>query len=324
MQPLVSIITPSYNQVKYLEATLNSVLRQDYPNLEYIVVDGGSDDGSLAIIKEYADEFSWWVSEQDQGQAAAINKGFHKATGDILAWLNSDDLYLPHVISKAVKVFEDNPQVGMIYGNAFSADGDGYLLNELRFENWETLDLLQFNMICQPAVFMRKQVLENVGYLDTSYHFFLDHQLWIRIARESQLLHIPDYWAVSRYHPEAKNVTMASKCSEEVWRIIDWAGNQPDLADMMADNHSKIWAGAYQISARYLLDGGKPFQAFRNYFQAARTWPPSLKDFWHRMLFAALSIVGLGFLGDWYYRWKYNRPKNQKLNRSYENWSGIQ
>ncbi len=109
MKPLVSIITPSYNQVQYLEDTIQSVIQQDYPNIEYIVVDGGSTDGSLEVIERYKNKLAWWVSEPDQGQADAINKGFRKASGEIIAWLNSDDLYLPGAISSAVELFQENP-----------------------------------------------------------------------------------------------------------------------------------------------------------------------------------------------------------------------
>ena len=190
MKPLVSVVTPSYNQASYLEATLQSVLEQDYQPLEYLVVDGGSTDGSQAIIQQYANKLAWWVSEPDQGQADAINKGFKKATGEIVAWLNSDDLYLPGAVSAAVEIFEEHPEVGVVYGDAISADGEGRLLNELRAASWDVLDLLQFKIICQPAVFMRRSALEAVGYLDPSYHFFLDHQLDAPAALQKDIWHI--------------------------------------------------------------------------------------------------------------------------------------
>ncbi len=325
MKPLVSIITPSYNQAAYLKATMESVLNQDYPAIEYIVVDGGSTDGSQKIIESYANRLAWWVSEPDQGQADAINKGFKRAKGDIIAWLNSDDMYLPWTIPEVVDTFIAHPQAGMIYGDAVSCDRDGRLLNELRFDTWNVKDLLQFNIICQPAVFMKRSLLDKIGYLDTSYHFFLDHQLWIRIARESEMIHQPRIWAVSRYHQEAKNVTMASTMvGTEVYRILDWAEKESDLAEIVEKNHRKTWSGAYQIIARYLLDGGMPQQAFRMYFQSVKKWFPSLKDYWHRWLFSALNVLGFGILGKYYYDLKKNRPPRFLMDEDLSSWYGIQ
>ena len=324
MKPTVSIVTPSYNQASYLEAALRSVLEQDYQPLEYLVVDGGSTDGSQAIIQQYANKLAWWVSEPDQGQADAINKGFKKATGEIVAWLNSDDLYLPGAVSAAVEIFEEHPEVGVVYGDAISADGEGRLLNELRAASWDVLDLLQFKIICQPAVFMRRSALEAVGYLDPSYHFFLDHQLWIRLAREYRLFHQADFWAVSRYHPAAKNVTLAAQSGAEVYRILEWAGNQPDLERIIQENYHQIWSGAYAMIARYLLDGGKPGEAFQNYTKALQAYLPSLKNYWHRYLFSGLSVLGLGFLGKWYYSLKARRTPEISQDPSLADWPGIQ
>lgn len=320
---LVSIITPSYNQARFLEDTLQSVLRQDYPNIEYIVVDGNSTDGSREIIEDYAEHLAWWVSEPDDGQADAINKGFRRATGEIIAWLNSDDLYLPGAITEAVEAFQRHPEAGLVFGDAVSADAEGHLLNHLPAGDWGLPDLLRFRIITQPAVFMRRSVLEKVNYLDPTYHFFLDHHLWIRVARETEILHQARTWAVSRYHAEAKNVTMAGQCGEEAYRIVAWAESQPDLADLVEEDSRRIRAGAHQINARYLLDGGQPWPALRGYVHAALTYPPHLTDFWHRLLFAALSLVGGNFLAKWYYAWKNRRPPHLNLDHSLEGWPGI-
>src|SRR6266540_1502850 len=131
---LISIITPSYNQAPYLEQTIQSVLGQDYPRLEYIVVDGASTDNSFEIIKKYNDRLAYWISEKDSGQAEAINKGFARAGGEILAWLNSDDYYLPNTISAVVKCFEENPDVVMVYGDMLAVDGKGRTINVLNYK----------------------------------------------------------------------------------------------------------------------------------------------------------------------------------------------
>jgi len=159
--PLVSIITPSFNQAAYLEQTINSVLNQDYPNIEYIVMDGGSTDDSAAVIKKYADKLAYWVSEKDRGQADAINKGFARATGEIVAWLNSDDYYLAGAVSAAVKTFAEHPDVMLVYGNMLAVDADGKTFNTLTYKQLTLEDLLCFQIIGQPAVFMRRSALQS-------------------------------------------------------------------------------------------------------------------------------------------------------------------
>src|SRR3989337_3125219 len=129
-KPLVSIVTPSYNQGSFLEETIRSVLGQDYPHLEYIIVDGGSSDGSGEIIQRYSDRLAWWISEPDQGQTDAINKGFSRAKGEIFAWLNSDDTYLPGAVSEAVSFLSSHPEVGMVYGDANLIDDSGKVIGK--------------------------------------------------------------------------------------------------------------------------------------------------------------------------------------------------
>ncbi len=298
----ISIITPSYNQAAYLEQTIRSVLAQDAPGMEYIIVDGGSTDGSVDIIERYADRLAWWVSEPDAGQADAINKGLRRATGKYVAWLNSDDLYAPGAVAHAVRTLEQNPDLGFVYGDAVSFDHHGHPLNDMAFADWGLDGLVGFNIICQPAVFMRRAVLEQAGYLDPSYHFLLDHELWLRMARLAPIRHVPEVWAFARHHPGAKNVALAAGFGEEAFRILEWMEGQPELANRIARAGSRVRAAAHRFDARYLLDGGLPGAALKAYGRALAAHPPTALKEWHRIIFTLLSLLGLGALGEVYYK----------------------
>jgi hypothetical protein len=302
--PLVSIVTPSYNQAAFLEKAIQSVIDQDYAPIEYLIVDGGSSDGSIKIIQKYAGHLAWWVSEKDSGQAEAINKGLKRAKGEIVAWLNSDDLYLPGAIRGAVTALQANPDLGLVYGDAITVDQEGQPINKLLFKDWGLNELMGFRIICQPAVFMRRAVLEKAGYLDPSYHFMLDHLLWIKIARLAPIQHIPTLWAAARHHPEAKNVAQAPGFGQETFRILEWMESQPDLAKLVAADRKRVEAGAHRLNARYLLDGGQPGPALRAYWRATLASPGFALKHWHRMVYAGLSLVGGKGLAGWYYRLK--------------------
>jgi hypothetical protein len=302
--PLVTIVTPSYNQAAFLEFTIRSVLGQDYAQLEYMIVDGGSTDGSVEIIQRYSDRLAWWVSERDAGQAEAINKGLRRAKGEIVAWLNSDDLYLPGAIQQAVTALQENSALGMVFGDAITIDAQGKPLRRLSFGDWGLLDLVSFRIICQPTVFMRRSVLEKSGYLECSYHYMLDHHLWIRMARCAPMRHTGDsidkggsvraaLWAAARHHPGAKNVAQAPGFSRETMQLLEWMESQPDLEAIIAQNRKRVLAGAYRLNARYLLDGGMPAQALASYWRALLARPSYAFRHWHRMAYAVLCLVRL-------------------------------
>ena len=299
----VSIITPSFQQAKYLEETIQSVLSQNYPEMEYFVVDGGSTDGSAEIIERYADQIDWWVSEPDGGQSDAINKGFREATGDIVAWVNSDDVLMPGAIQKAVEAFEEHPDAVFVFGDVYSIDGNGKTFNEMNYGDWQLKDLMRFSIIGQPAVFMRRKVVRALGYLDPNYNYLMDHHLWLRLAKEGEIVHVPAFLAKARYHDEAKNIAQAAQFGTEAFRLVGWMRTQPVTARMMQDGQfwKQVEAGAHRFNARYLLDAGKAKAAFREYFKSFRRSPGVALKEWHRWLFSFLSICGLGFLGKLYY-----------------------
>jgi GT2 family glycosyltransferase len=300
--PLVSIITPSFNQAAYLEQTLLSVLEQDYPQIEYWVMDGGSTDGSPAIIEKFSSRLSGWVSEKDRGQADAINQGFGRSTGEIIGWLNSDDLYLPGAIQTAVQALQADPGLAMVYGDVRSIDSVGKVFNVMRYGEWGLADLMAFNIIGQPGVFMRRSMLEKTGYLDLNFHFLLDHQLWLRLAQQGGMKHIPQELAAARFHADAKNVAQAARFGQEAFAILDWMQTQPGLQALYAANRRRIQAGAHRINARYLLDGGQAAPALRAYWLSLLQHPPTALREGHRMVYAGLALLGLGHLKDIYYR----------------------
>ncbi len=292
--PLVSIVTPSYNQAAFLEQTILSVLNQDHAAIEYLVVDGGSTDGSVDIIRKHEKRLSWWVSENDRGQADAINKGLKRAKGEIIAWLNSDDVYLPGVVRKAVETMTANSNAAMVHGDVLAVNGAGNPINLMRYGSWGLRGLMRFQIIGQPAVFMRRSALLQAGLLDLQYHFLLDHQLWLRVAQHGEVIYVPETWAQARYHAAAKNIAQAAGFGAEAYKIVEWMRHEPGLAVSFEDDKKKIMAGAHRINARYLLDGGQNKAAIGAYWKSLRADTRVALKEWHRMVYAFLAILGLG------------------------------
>jgi glycosyltransferase involved in cell wall biosynthesis len=291
---LVSIVTPSFNQSSFLELTLRSVLEQDYPNVEYSVVDGGSTDGSVDIIRRYADRLHGWVSETDSGQAEAVNKGLARARGDIVAWLNSDDTYLPGAIGAAVRAFQAHPEAVMVYGNMYAVDEEGLRTNLLRYRQLSLQDLLCFQIIGQPAVFLRRSAFDKVGGIDTSFHLLLDHQLWLKIACQGPIVHCEETWAAARYHDAAKNRALAARFGREAQRILDWAAKDENLGPLLAKVSLRARASAHRVDARYMLDAGQPMQALAAWGRALLIHPPTAMARLNLAGSALLELVGLG------------------------------
>jgi glycosyltransferase involved in cell wall biosynthesis len=219
-QPLVSIVTPSFNQAAFLEETILSVLNQDYQHIEYIVVDGGSNDGSVDIIRRYSTRLAWWVSENDHGQTDAINKGFAKANGDILAWINSDDYYYPNAVREAVFFLEDHLDSGLVYGDANLVDRDGKFLGKFPARQTDYNKLMQGSVhIPQQSAFFRHQLWKKVGPLDPSFFFAMDYDLWVRLSKVTKIHYHPRLWSNFRLHGEGKTLITDDRCYPEMLRV---------------------------------------------------------------------------------------------------------
>jgi len=219
--PLVSIVTPSFNQARYLEAAMKSVFAQEYPRLEYIVVDGGSTDGSADIIKRYEHKLAWWVSEKDKGQTDAINKGFARARGDILAWLNSDDTYEPGAVNSAVRALQAHPEAGMVYANCNFINEGGQVIGKFGAAQTDYRRLREgYVHIPQQSMFFRAGLWKQLGPLDPSFYFAMDYDLWTRIAARMQLKYIADQtWANFRLHTSGKTIAADDRCWPEMMRV---------------------------------------------------------------------------------------------------------
>jgi glycosyltransferase involved in cell wall biosynthesis len=228
MPPLVSIITPSYNQARFLPETIQSVLSQDYPHLEYIIIDGGSSDGSAEIIRQHASQLAWWISEPDQGQTDALNKGFSHAHGDILAWLNSDDTYQPGAVRQAVDSLLAHPQAAMVYGDANLVDEAGKVIGRFPARQTNLKRMLRGSVhIPQQSTFFWGHLWQQVGPLDPSFHFAMDYDLWVRLAEIAPLVYVPKLWANFRLHGEGKTSVMDDRCYPEMLRVYQREGGGP-------------------------------------------------------------------------------------------------
>jgi glycosyltransferase involved in cell wall biosynthesis len=221
--PRVTIVTPSFNQGEFLEETIRSVLLQGYPNLEYIIMDGGSSDGSVDIIRKYEPWLAYWESVPDRGQSHAINKGFKRATGEIIAWLNSDDFYYPDAITTAVEAFETDPTAGFVNSDCSIIDSESHETGSINLPQRALPMLIRDgNCIAQPTVFMRRSTLMRAGLVREDLHMVMDYELWIRLLRTSSARYLPGTrLAAFRMYPQSKTVGSAYRAAPEVQRIFD-------------------------------------------------------------------------------------------------------
>ena len=250
----VTVVTPTLNQGRYIRETIDSVLSQDHPDLEYIVMDGGSTDNTIDILKSYGSRLTW-ESGKDSGQAEAINRGFARSTGAILTWLNSDDTLLPGAISSAVSYFERNGDLGLLYGNAIFTGPDGGYLYTTSVPRFSVVTMIEEcrNPICQPASFFSRGAWLDCGLLNTGFHYFFDWDLWIRMGLSVSVLAIRDILATYRLHPQSKTGKGAYP-TYELEAIYGTLGSDLRTRRALANMHRRI--------AEYQDANGQHFRAW--------------------------------------------------------------
>ena len=216
--PLVTVVTPSYNMARFLPETIESVLSQDYPHIQYVVMDGGSTDETVEILKSYGDRIEW-VSEKDGGQSDAVNKGFARARGEIFTFLNADDVYLPGAVRHAVEAFQAHPEVGVVYGDAWYTAEDGSIIKRYPVDPYEYDRLGTLCFICQPASFIRTKVWGEVGGLNRDLHLTLDYDLWLRISDRYSMKKVDHVLATSRMYMDNKTLGRRAEWFREIAQI---------------------------------------------------------------------------------------------------------
>jgi glycosyltransferase involved in cell wall biosynthesis len=281
--PLVSIVTPSYNQGPFIRATIESVLRQDYPNIEYWIIDGGSSDETLAVLREYEhDPRLHWISEPDRGQADAVNKGWVRCRGEVLGWLNSDDTYLPGAINAQVQVLQAHPEVGLVYGDAIYIDEQGNPGKLYRTRAFNRQRFLHVSAIAQPSAFLRRRLLEWYGLLDIHLNHSIDFELFTRLMWETEFFYNKQTVATYRLHQTSKTVRLYKNSISESIAVVNRVCDRH--ADVLAHVRYHLIADWFWAGATCSLEAHRSLDLLAYSIAAIRTYP-----FSPRMLMVGLK-----------------------------------
>lgn len=292
-EPLVSVVIPCLNRASFLVPTIESVLQQDYPHIECIVVDGGSTDGTIEILQSYGDRIQW-VSEPDNGHADAINKGWRMSQGEILAWLNADDVWVvPDAVRETVAYLQAHPEVDVAYGDCGSIDGEGNVVGMSYLHEWNLEYAVEFcdHCIPQPAAFIRRRILEKVGWLDTDFYQKKDHELWLRIGLVGKIQHFPIMLAHARNIKglSFEGKTAAAACIQLTKKFF----TLPNIPEGLKRKRRRAMSNSYIRGVSYAFKGGRPWRLILAYaLRAIINDPSNISNFlWHFVAIPVRTVI---------------------------------
>lgn len=252
--PKITVITPSFNQGHFLERTIQSVLNQNYPNLEYIIIDGGSKDGSVEIIQKYEQYLAYWVSEEDHGQAHAINKGLKRATGDWVAWQNSDDIFYPDTLHALAGAVVKSPESTLIIGNMNLIDEHEQVINNLKYVRPTYRSLMAEGMVLtNQAAFWRKSIHQSIGYLNENLHYGFDFEWFLRVLKDGRATHVNQTWGGLRMHSQTKTARFQVLFDQEYAQVRN--GSKPSLLELRTFQLRRLFLMLARGDVAYVLRG---------------------------------------------------------------------
>jgi glycosyltransferase involved in cell wall biosynthesis len=270
----VSIVTPSYNQGEFIEETIRSVLLQGYPDLEYMIIDGGSTDNSVEIVRRYEPWLAHWVSEPDRGQAHAINKGWKRVQGEVISYLNSDDVLASKALGKVTRAFVESPETALVYGDCNLVDARGQVVQALRSWPYNRARLLLGNYIHQPSAFLRRMALERIGLLDETYHMTMDYDYWVRVAVDGLgMTYLPEVLSQARLAAGTKTCSLSTRYLEDTLRVLNAVYDAPDVPGDLGRVKRKAYGNAWRLGGVRHFDANNRRLALTA-MRKSLTWDP--------------------------------------------------
>ncbi len=292
--PFVTIITSSYNQASFIEETIESVLSQDYPNIEYLILDDSSTDETQEILAGYGDKIRWEVMSEKTLQTPTVNRGWRMTKGEIITWLNSDDTFYPGAVSKAVDYLRNHPETGIVFGDSMHTEEDGtelYPTPTVSDFSFRKYVLNCENVITQPSTFLRRDVIRKIGYLDESYDLLMDWNFWLRAGLHFKIDYIPELLSTYRLHNDSKTVSQSVKYPPELERMYKEFFSYDDLSEELKEIESEAMMNMYFTSGTFYHIGEDAENASKMADKAFKIYPRGILNpkYVHKYLYCKLS-----------------------------------